>query len=209
MMALLECTLACSLPKQGSTLTCADDFFSYSSADCCRGRDSSIYDSIYYVETMVSIVLRTIFGALAGATGELPDNHSLWSYKITDAHGAPYMWRTLLPRCLGRRVLIHRIYRDDSERWLHNHPWKTAKFLIVSGGYTDERLISGKRVYRDLRPGDLNRLDEHDYHRAINVLPDTWTVGVVGRRCQEWGFLIDDERFVTKADYDKSSVSRS
>lgn len=134
--------------------------------------------------------------------GRLPRNSTAWSYVIRGTDGSPYITRTLLPRVLGHRVMIHRIWRHDRDRWRHNHPWRTARFVVVCGGYVEERADdSGHPVTRRLSPGDVNRLDADDFHRVTYVLPGTVTVGLVGERCQAWGFLVDGEGFVVSDDY--------
>lgn len=146
-------------------------------------------------------IARLGLGALAGALGELQRNDHAWSYTIPGFDGSPYINRTLLPRVLGHRALVHKIHRGDADRWLHNHPWRTAKFLIACGGYVEERLVDGVRVERELAPGNVNELDASTFHRVLIVKPNTWTIGIVGERCQEWGFLVDDREFVRSADY--------
>lgn len=103
-----------------------------------------------------------------------------------------YITRTLMPRVDDCRMLIHTIHRADRDHNPHDHPWDEAVFLVVDGGYTDERWILNHGVVRRaLRPGDMNWLMASDYHRALDVLPNTLTLGVVGLRVQDWGFMVD------------------
>lgn len=146
-------------------------------------------------------MIRQILGAIAGALAELPRNDHLWSYTIQGFDGSPYIDRTLLPRIRGYRVMLHKLHRGDQDRWLHNHPWRTAKFLIAAGGYVEERIVNGKRTVRRLTAGDVNTLDAGDFHRIIEVATGTWSIALVGERCQEWGFLVDDQRLVPSAEY--------
>lgn len=145
-------------------------------------------------------VTRMLLGAISGALSELPRNSNLWSYVIRGFDGSPYITRTLLPRALGHRLMIHKIWRADADRWLHNHPWRTAKFLVATGGYTERRLVDGRTVHRRLGPGDLNELDASTFHRIDHVEPNTWTIGLIGERCQDWGFLVEGE-FVESSVY--------
>lgn len=145
---------------------------------------------------------RMLLAAVAGALGERAQNQTAWTYTIWGFDGSPYITRTLLPRVFGHRPILHRIWRPDADPWLHNHPWKTASFLIVSGGYVEERL-PGKwdptspklqaPETRELTPGDVNHLDADTFHRVTHVKPNTWTIGWLGERVQDWGFLVDDE----------------
>lgn len=148
----------------------------------------------------MSVIRRSLLGALAGALGELKDNSFAWSYTIRGFDNSPYITRTLLPRLLHHRVMVHKIWRADADQWLHNHPWRTARFLVVSGGYKERRLVDGAVVHRDLKPGDINELDAATYHRVDHVEPNTWTIGLIGERVQDWGFLVDD-RHVPHAEF--------
>jgi hypothetical protein len=104
----------------------------------------------------------------------------------------------------GHRVLLHRIHRPDERTdHPHNHPWATAVFRILSGGYTEWRAHSiddPRTIEQTFRPGDVNRLDQDAFHSVIEVLPNTWTIGLVGARVQDWGFLVDG-RVVPNAEY--------
>lgn len=132
---------------------------------------------------------RAALAALQSGLAELPQNSHAWTYTIRGFDESPYLTRTLLPRLRGHRVVLHRIHREDQDRHLHNHPWATASFLIVSGGYIEERL--GRAGDQAFGPGDVNRLDASTFHRISYVAPNTWTIGLLGDRVQDWGFLVD------------------
>lgn len=136
--------------------------------------------------------LRPFLAALSAGLAELPRNDAAWTYHIRGFDGDLYLSRTLGPRLFGARPLLHRIWREDRDPYPHNHPWRWARFLIVSGGYTEERTLpDGGTRCRALFAGDVNELDCNTLHRVVSVLPDTWTVGIVGPRVQDWGFLVD------------------
>lgn len=145
-------------------------------------------------------IVRVVAGAMTGALREVRQNSHAWSYTIRGFDGSPYIDRTLFPRVLGHRVMLHKIWRADEDPWLHNHPWRTARFLIVSGGYAERRLVNGLTVHRQLRPGDVNTLDSATYHRVDHVEPNTWTLGLIGERCQDWGFMVGGKH-VPHAEY--------
>ena len=145
-------------------------------------------------------VARPLLAALSAFCAELPENGHAWTYHIRGFDRSLYLSRTLLPRAFGVRPLVHRIWREDADRHMHNHPWSWARFLIVSGGYVEERLERGDMVTRTLAPGDVNALDADSFHRVRTVFPDTWTLGLVGERVQDWGFLVDGE-IVLHGDY--------
>lgn len=139
----------------------------------------------------MNVDIRMALAAFSAALGELPQNADAWTYTIRGFDGAPYITRTLLPRLGGFRPLIHRIHREDRDDHLHNHPWSIAQFLIVSGGYTEDRLVDGKIKRTALMPGDVNTLEASTFHRVVDVCANTWTFGLVGERVQDWGFLVD------------------
>lgn len=90
------------------------------------------------------MIRRMLLAAVSAALGEVPQNSHAWTYTIWGFDKSPYITRTLLPRLGKRRLLLHRIHREDYDQWMHNHPWSNASFLIVSGGYTEERLVDGE-----------------------------------------------------------------
>lgn len=142
--------------------------------------------------SLFDIATRAALSALSAALAEVPQNGHAWTYTIQGFDGSPYITRTLLPRLAGSRVMLHRIHRPDADRWLHNHPWAAATFRILSGGYVEERLVNGEVVTNAYSAGDVNRLDASTFHRITSIEPNTWTVGLIGSRVQDWGFLVDD-----------------
>lgn len=143
------------------------------------------------IRDLGDVGLRACLAAAQAALAELPQNSHAWTYTIRGFDQSPYLTRTLLPRAFGRRVVLHRIHREDQDRHMHDHPWSAASFLVVSGGYVEQRLDGETLVERALRPGDINRLTASTWHRVTYVAPDTWTVGILGDRVQDWGFRVD------------------
>ena len=135
--------------------------------------------------------------------GKLP----LRTKVITNDDGDPYLlrvyltpdadwWRNRLPG-----VYLHRFYRSDADRELHNHPWRWALALILRGGYTEEYqqqlLWAGKPLgqpwieKRVMRPGSLNVITHETFHRVELLHPDrgAWSLFVAGPRFRDWGFV--------------------
>ena len=83
-------------------------------------------------------------------------------------------------------IFVHFFHRGDSDRELHNHPWKTSVSLILSGGYVEER----EEGLRTLRPGMINVIRGTDFHRVELLKPDQgcWTIFIAGRKASDWGF---------------------
>lgn len=135
---------------------------------------------------------------VANELAKIPKNDVAHTYTIYGFDGTPYITRTLLPRVDGFRPIIHQIHRQDEDLFPHNHPWLSADFLVVSGGYVDERWRpdageeSGWRLDRYAMPvGSVNHLEASSFHRARDVQSNTVTVGLVGAKVQEWGFLVN------------------
>lgn len=86
-------------------------------------------------------------------------------------------------------VFLHKFHRSDSDRELHDHPWRWGLSLILSGGYREERR-SGIRdvVTRVVRPGRLNFLRHGDHHRVDLLGQECWSLFVVGPKASSWSF---------------------
>lgn len=128
---------------------------------------------------------------------QVPENNDAWTYTIHGPDGFDYLTRTLLPRVGDSRPVIHHIHRADRDRHLHNHPWETASFLIISGSYIEERLTGsmsgGQTQFYTRETGDVNVLTAGTFHRIHELRGDVWTFGILGRRVQDWGFLVDGQ----------------
>ncbi|MGN6103684.1 MAG: hypothetical protein ACTHU0_01140, partial [Kofleriaceae bacterium] len=75
--------------------------------------------------------------------GYAGEDDKRWAYTI-ETDGDPYLTRVLLPRIripgvCDFRPMLHRFHRPDVDQHLHNHPWKWAVSLILSGSYVEER----------------------------------------------------------------------
>lgn len=109
---------------------------------------------------------RPILAAVSAFLAEVPQNSHAWTYHIRGFDQSLYLSRTLLPRLGSARPLVHRIWREDADRHMHNHPWAWARFLIVSGGYVEERPgLLGTTRETFYGPGDVNRLTAKTLHR--------------------------------------------
>jgi len=152
-----------------------------------------------------SVSVRALLGGISGALTAFDRNPVAYTRVIADAHGSPYIARTYLPRIprpVAMTPLIHAIHRPDRIRWCHNHPWRRSRFVVVSGGYSETRLLPDRsRVTRRLSVGDVNSFGRDDFHSIDAVDPHTWTVGLVADECQEWGFMVDDVEFVPSDRY--------
>lgn len=121
-----------------------------------------------------------------------PDRRFWWGpFPGRDIHnqidGSLYLRRIyLLPF-----VYLHLIAQADADRHLHNHPWKWARSLILTGGYLEQRGASGSRFFGHWRrPWSWVRLNGNTYHRIALVERNTWTLFIAGPRVKSWGFWV-------------------
>src|SRR4051794_35856733 len=59
---------------------------------------------------------------------------------IYDNHnpGDLYLTRYIIFRFGNIGMFIHKIWRPDNDRHLHDHPWERFDAFILKGGYTEE-----------------------------------------------------------------------
>lgn len=105
-------------------------------------------------------------------------------------------------------VYVHQFFRPDADRDVHDHPWWFGT-LVLRGGYLEQLAEdpagdeSGDRE-RWSRRGSAHRMPRSSAHRIVHVLPETWTLLLVGPKMQGWGFYVRDEiasKFVPWREY--------
>lgn len=84
-------------------------------------------------------------------------------------------------------IYLHRFESSDADEELHNHPW-TATSIILAGGYVEQFRSPNGVDRRVLRPGSVNRIGPNTFHRVLLIEEDCWSLIVVGKRVQGWGF---------------------
>lgn len=85
-------------------------------------------------------------------------------------------------------LYLHRFHRSDEDLALHNHPWRWAVSLILTGGYSEERRIGNRVVRRSVLPLTLNFISADDFHRVDLFEEDAWTLFLSGPKASSWGF---------------------
>jgi len=86
-------------------------------------------------------------------------------------------------------VMLHRFVRSDEDGELHNHPWEASASLILAGGYSEERRLGDDSVERrEFGPFSINVILANHFHRVDLLEKDAWTLFVVTRKAQSWGF---------------------
>lgn len=107
----------------------------------------------------------------------------------------PYLERYyLFSLPFGYRVYLHRFVASDPGRGLHNHPWKRACSLLLSGQYQEVRMADAKHLNvlrkRTIRAGSFNWISDQVFHRVDLVEgKECWTLFWHSRKASAWGFL--------------------
>ena len=141
-------------------------------------------------------ILTTALASFQRVTAKIPRNSWFCTYSLQkESAPTPYLTRTLFPRFLGHRLMLHHIHQPDRDEHPHDHPWETAYGFILNGGYGEVRqdvaTSPQAHVYFE---GDINRLETGIFHRIVHVLPNTWTLFLAGKPTDDWGFLVDGEK---------------
>lgn len=115
--------------------------------------------------------------------------------RLIDIEGRPYLERYYLGSLFGVTAYLHRFVGYDSDREVHDHPWRFAFALGLAGSYVEFRVqtldadLGWRGDYRWMYPGKVSRLGPNTFHQIIRAEFDTWTLFVHGRRIKTWGFL--------------------
>lgn len=139
-----------------------------------------------------------IAGSIAMALGNLLLARYLWWIDRKRLHigdeatGERYLWRFPLLRA-WLRIFVHRIWRHDKDRDLHNHPWRRGWAFVLRGGYTELRRegVDGELSIEGYRQLQINRIGPETWHRIIHVEPNTWTLFIATNRARHWSFLVN------------------
>jgi len=96
---------------------------------------------------------------------------------------APYSWS------LPFSIRIHHIKRPDADPFLHDHPWNW-RTIVLRGWYIEEDVFGMTRVRRR---GDTRGATAETLHRISQVSHGgVWTLFIMGRKRNKWGFMIGD-----------------
>jgi hypothetical protein len=138
----------------------------------------------------------------------------------------PYLQRYFARSTGDYDIWFHRFLSADGDRFVHSHPFEFYT-TVLCGGYTEEWVsTNGDRGLRIREPrGDtkllvlsalcimdkkfqnaaiedspsFRKVGLYDWHRIVEVQPDTWTVLFVDkRRLKTWHFMGDDGAITTE-----------
>lgn len=89
-------------------------------------------------------------------------------------------------------IRLHHIVRPDADRHLHDHPFN-FRTIVLAGGYMEQTEPDGP--VRPILPGDTYRSPARRFHRiAIVTDAGAWSLFIMGRRVNDWGFLVDGHK---------------
>lgn len=106
----------------------------------------------------------------------------------------PYLYRWyVIPRFDFLSIYVHKFLRDDDDRALHDHPWKSVSFLF-RGRYIE---VTSDGKEREFSAPAIIWRTASDPHRIklIDGKP-AWTLFFAGRRERDWGFWCNGGRWV-------------
>lgn len=128
-------------------------------------------------------------------------------FLIENLDRSPYLLRLLIhgyiqpkkgepkdPKPYRINIYLHRFFRHDEDRHLHNHPWKWSFAIVLWGGYIEEKRNrkTGKIRTRRVWPGMINILGPKDFHRITALKGrETWSLFFAGGKAGVWGFLVN------------------
>jgi hypothetical protein len=107
------------------------------------------------------------------------------------------------PSRLPFSLYIHHFHRPDADGAPHNHPWKWACSLILSGGYWEFRKKAGCDAAVSWKgPFHFNWIPHGVYHLVSDTrFRETWTLFLAGPRVSSWGFLDSERGHIEWRDY--------
>jgi len=127
----------------------------------------------------------------------------------------PYLERYHLLRLpFGIHIYLHRFVASDPGRALHNHPWRSALSLVLSGEYQETRLGDGRQqnrlIKRQVGAGRINFISGKIYHRInLDAGQEAWTLFIHSASHRSWGFLDTSQRKFSYTDHNLSLQSSS
>lgn len=122
--------------------------------------------------------------------------YNLWfEHDTVRLNGAPYLERWFV-YILGRTLRLHKFYRGDDDRAVHNHPWKFWTFPLTAywellGDGTYQKVAAYRWHYR---PSSYQHMVQGSHAKAdkrgvkFSTPVPFWTIVVTGRKDRSWGF---------------------
>lgn len=119
---------------------------------------------------------------------------TLFKFKYKEPLGkseCPYAHRTYLI-FFGYSIRIHKWYRSDDKRYMHNHPWWFITF-VIKGSYKDVSLGLFKDIYQNdyLKRFHIRYRKPNHTHYVEIPKGGCTTILITGRKNKQWGFWVN------------------
>lgn len=89
----------------------------------------------------------------------------------------------------GPSIYLHRFMLPDQDTALHNHPYRRAFSVVLSGHYDEIRKSNGASPFwRRVRW--VNIIGPADYHRIDRLHGEVWTLFLTWPKSRGWGFWV-------------------
>lgn len=86
-------------------------------------------------------------------------------------------------------IWLHAIYKADTDKHLHNHPWDFTS-VVLKGSYIEQTPLGNKRQH----PGKINVRNGADYHKILEMeSPVVYTLFFTTKPKREWGYRVVGE----------------
>lgn len=136
---------------------------------------------------------------------------------IKNEDGTPYMDRWwLMPKFLLTKdengylhprswcpflIRLHHIRSSDYDRELHDHP-ADYRTILLDGGYVEMDVFKKTRI---LLMGETIKARAQTFHRITTITNGgVWTIFIMRKKCNEWGFLVEGGYKVGHRSYSKN-----
>lgn len=124
------------------------------------------------------------------------DERARWRFMSPRAIGdgkSVYLWRLRILVTPWFSIFLHRIYRPDNQRELHDHPW-TFLSIILRGWYIENVPNPNwspriPYVGRDVKVFNWKLAEGRHSIRWLSRSP-VWMLVFTGRRRRKWGFWV-------------------
>jgi hypothetical protein len=115
-------------------------------------------------------------------------------------HGYMNRWWLVPPSWhLPFTIRVHQILRADADPYLHDHPWNW-RCVLLCGWYEEEDAFGQCWIHLQ---GETRPAYAETLHRINRISKGgVWTLFIMGRKRQRWGFMVGDPaRKVYHRDY--------
>lgn len=86
-------------------------------------------------------------------------------------------------------IWLHAIYKADTDKHLHNHPWDFTS-VVLKGSYIEQTTLGNKKQH----PGKINIRNGADYHKILEMIsPVVYTLFFASKPKRQWGYRVAGE----------------